>query len=410
MTSGRWWRLLTVALLAVAAGSIAPVAAGVPSASADREILVMIRIAPDHFRPSNSYSGGYGDELGRSARERIARRVARKYSLTLVDNWPMPMLGVDCFVMLVSDTRATGAAAEQVSHDSEVSWAEPVQQYTSRADAPNDPLYAAEPAATQWHLADLHRIASGRGTRVAVVDSGIDANHPDLAGQVIINRNFVSGRPLVPEKHGTEVAGIIAAKGNNRLGIEGVAPGARLLGLRACVQARNSTECDTLSLAKALYYAIQNKSDVINLSLSGPDARLLREILKIAHARGAEVVAAFDPNLPRGGFPASLPDVIAVSNAPITGSSGIVYVAPGRGVPTTEPGGRWSLVNGSSFAAAHVSGLVALIREHQRSAPLALVSQRLDGEIDACATLVRAVGGCDCPCGSARTSSRGHGI
>lgn len=410
MTSGRWWRLLTVALLAVAAGSIAPVAAGVPSASADREILVMIRIAPDHFRPSNGYSGGYGDELGRSARERIARRVARKYSLTLVDNWPMPMLGVDCFVMLVSDTRATGAAAEQVSHDSEVSWAEPVQQYTSRADAPNDPLYAAEPAATQWHLADLHRIASGRGTRVAVVDSGIDANHPDLAGQVIVNRNFVSGRPLVPEKHGTEVAGIIAAKGNNRLGIEGVAPGARLLGLRACVQARNSTECDTLSLAKALYYAIENKSDVINLSLSGPDARLLREILKIAHARGAEVVAAFDPNLPRGGFPASLPDVIAVSNAPITGSSGIVYVAPGRGVPTTEPGGRWSLVNGSSFAAAHVSGLVALIREHQRSAPLAFVSQRLDGEIDACATLVRAVGGCDCPCGSARTSSRGHGI
>lgn len=411
MTWARHWRLLAIALLAVAAGSLAPGAvAGPPGATSDREILVMVRIAPAHFRPGNGYSGGYGDELGRSARERIARGVARKYNLTLIEDWPMPMIGVDCFVMLVPDTRTTTAAAEQVSRDPEVSWAEPVEKYTSRAKAPNDPLFATEPAATQWHLADLHRIASGRGTRVAVVDSGIDANHPDLAGQVVINRNFVSGQALVPEQHGTAVAGIIAAKGNNRLGIVGVAPGARLLGLRACLQNRDSTACDTLSLAKALYFAVENKADVINLSLSGPDARLLREILNIAYARGTAVVAAFDPKLPGGGFPASVPGVIAVSDVPAARRSGTIYVAPGRDVPTTEPGGRWFLVNGSSFAAAHVSGLVALIREHRPSAPLALVSQGHDGAIDACATLVRSVGGCDCTCGSGRTAIRGHGI
>jgi subtilisin family serine protease len=403
--------LAAVAMLAVVAAALAPAAAeGVRGASTDREILVMVRMAPDHFRPGNGYSEGYGDELGRSARERIARQIARKYNLTFVDNWPMPMIGVDCFVMLVPDTRATKAAAEQVSHDPEVSWAEPVEQYTSRAKGPNDPLFAAEPAAAQWHLADLHHIASGRGIRVAVVDSGIDAGHPDLAGQVVVNRNFISGQLLVPEQHGTAVAGIIAAKGNNRLGVVGVAPGARLLGLRACMQGRDSTECDTLSLAKALYFAIENKADVINLSLSGPDARLLREILRIAYARGTEVVAAFDPKLPGGGFPASVPGVIAVSDAPASGSSGKVYVAPGREVPTTEPGGRWSLVNGSSFAAAHVSGLVALVRERRRSAPLAIVSQQRSGAIDACATLVRAVGGCDCTCGSSRTAIRGHGL
>jgi len=410
MTWRSLWRRFAIVAAALAAASHAPAAGtGEPSATTDREILVMVRIAPNHFRPGDGYSGGYGDELGRSARERIARGVARKYNLTMVENWPMPMIGVDCFVMLVPDARTTNAAAEQVSHDPEVSWAEPVAQYTSQGAAPNDPLFAAEPASSQWHLADLHRIASGHGTRVAVVDSGIDAGHPDLAGQLIINRNFVSGQPLVAEQHGTAVAGIIAAKGNNRLGIVGVAPGTRLLGLRACMQSRDSTACDTLSLAKALYFAVENKADVINLSLSGPDARLLREILKIAYARGTEVVAAFDPKLPGGGFPASVSGVIAVSDAPATGSNGTIYVAPGRGVPTTEPGGRWSLVNGSSFAAAHVSGLVALIREHRRSAPLALVSQRRDGEIDACATLVQAVGGCDCRCGPSRTAGRGHG-
>lgn len=408
MTWSRLWQLLAIALLAIAAAFFPPAAIAAPTnATPDREILVMVRIAPDHFRPGSGYSGGYADELGQSGRERVARGIAHKYGLTLVENWPMAMIGVDCFVMLVPDARTTNAAAEQVSRDSQVSWAEPIEKYSSRAGAPNDPLFAAEPAASEWHLADLHRIASGRGTRVAVVDSGIDAHHPDLAGQLIVNRNFISGQPLVAEQHGTAVAGIIAAKGNNRLGIVGVAPEARLLGLRACVQSRSATECDTLSLAKALYFAVENKADVINLSLSGPDARLLREILSIAYSRGMAIVAAFDPKLPGGGFPASIPGVIAVSDAPATGSRGDVYVAPGRGVPTTEPGGRWFLVNGSSFAAAHVSGLVALIRERRPSAPLALVSARRGGPIDACATLVRAVGGCDCRCGASQIAN-GH--
>ncbi|MEA3058604.1 MAG: hypothetical protein QOE50_16, partial [Sphingomonadales bacterium] len=170
---------------------------------------------------------------------------------------------------------------------------------------------------------------------------------------------------------------------------------------------RASTTCDTLSLAKALYFAVENRADIINLSLSGPDARLLREILKIAYVRGATVVAAFDPKLSGGGFPASVPGVIAVADAPVAGPHGEVYLAPGRDVPTTEPGGRWFLVNGSSFAAAHVSGLVALIRERRRAAPLAFVSQGRGGPIDACATLVRAIGACECTCSPSRSAVAG---
>lgn len=368
-----------------------------------RQILVMVRQPPDHYRAGGAYGGGYGDELGRSARGHIAEAVARRYGLTVAGDWPMPMIGVDCFVMNVPDSRSASAAAAQVSRDGAVSWAQPVSLYTTRGSAPNDPLFAAEPAAVKWHLADLHAVANGRGTRVAVIDSGIDANHPDLAGQLAVNRNFVGGQKMVAEQHGTAVAGIIAAKADNRLGVAGVAPGARLLGLRACWQQRGSTACDSLSLAKALYFAVENRADVINLSLGGPDDRLLATLIGAALGRHIAVVGAYDPKRPDGGFPASLAGVIPVSDGLARPRAG-VYIAPGRDVPTTEPGGRWFLVNGSSFAAAHVSGLLALMRQKSRSATL-VAARRDGGPVDACASLIRAAGACDCACGPIRSAA-----
>lgn len=376
------------------------------TATVSREILVMVRQAPDHYRPTISYGGTYGDQLGESGRRRVARRIARQYGLTLSDNWPMPMIGVDCFVMIVPQGRSPTAAAGLVSHDPDVAWAQSMEVYSAKGTpaSHNDPLYPAQPAARLWHLADLHRIATGRGVKIAVVDSGIETGHPDLSGQVLVNRNFVAGQPLAAEQHGTGVAGIIAAKADNGIGIAGVAPGARLMGLRACWQANGSaTLCDSLSLAKAIYFAIENHADVINLSLAGPDDRLLGELLKVALGKGSIVVAALDQKLSGGGFPASLPGVIAVSDSPLAPSHAEAYIAPGRDVPTTEPGGRWFLVNGSSYAAAHVSGLVALMRERRRSPTLVLVSdRRAGGMIDACATLLRVAGRCDCNCGSTR--------
>jgi len=396
---------LRALLLLIALLFAAPAAAGEPAQPApEREILVMVKHPPDHYRPGGSYSDGYGDSLTKSQRERLARRIADTYKLKLVDAWPMSMIGYDCFVMLVPDDRTTTAAAEQVSHDGDVAWAQPVELYTTQGGEPshNDPLFAAEPAAHQWRLAELHQIATGRGVRIAVIDSGIEANHPDLAGQLAVNRNFVAGQSEMAEQHGTGVAGVIAAKADNGLGIAGVAPAARLLGLRACWQvgpSGNRTVCDSFSLAKALYFAIENKADVINLSLTGPDNRLLRELVQAAMAKGLTVVAAFDDNRADGGFPASVPGVFAISDEQLARSRGGVYIAPGRDIPTTEPGGRWFLVTGSSYAAAHVSGLAALMRQRRHSAALTLVSD--GGTIDACATLVRVAGRCDCSCGSA---------
>ena len=285
--------------------------------STDREILVMLKLTPPHFRPQGSYGGSYGDAQSSTARRRIAQQIARRNGLKLIESWPMPLLGVDCYVMRLPVGLSVEAAIAQVTRHPMVSWSQPVHEYhgqggTGRQD---DPLFKAAPAATSWRLADLHRIATGRGVSIAVIDSKVETSHPDLAGQFVAVKDFVSARETRPERHGTGVAGVIGAKRNNGVGIAGIAPGARLMALRACWQtgpSSRATVCNSLSLARALHFAVSNRAQVINLSLSGPNDPLLQKLTALAVAGRSTVVAAFDPNLPGGGFPASQPGVIAV--------------------------------------------------------------------------------------------------
>jgi subtilisin family serine protease len=375
-------------------------------ASARPQILVLLRLAPQRYRPGSNYAGGYGADQLRSARQRLANRVARTHNLTLVDQWPMPLLGLDCFIMAVAPGQTAEAAAAEVSRDAGVAFSQPMNQFRAQGyPAAADPLLPAQPALRQWRLNDLHQMATGKGVRVAVIDSKVDARHPDLAGQVVVAEDFVPAHPTAAEAHGTGVAGVIAAKADNGIGIAGIAPQARLLSLRACWQApgASGTVCDSLSLAKALYYAIEHNAQVINLSLSGPQDPLLTRLLDVGLSRRMVIVAAYDRSLPGGGFPANVRGVVAVSDGPLAASAGAIYYAPGRDIPTTQPGGRWYLVNGSSYSAAHVSGLIALLRQRAAWAgpATAIVSERPGGgSIDACATLVRAFGPCDCACAS----------
>jgi len=378
------WAL--VALLGIVTAGAVPAATSV-AAPPERQILVMVQQPPG---VEDGYGGG-GD------REQLARKIARAHGLAVVDTWPMSRIGLDCFVMAVPAGHSTATMADEVSRDPDVQWAEPVAMYEAQGGSisHNDALFAAQPAARQWHLAELHQVATGKGVKVAVIDSGIEANHPDLAGQVTLNRNFVANRPPAFEAHGTGVAGIIAAKADNKVGISGVAPGARLLGLRACWQASSTrTVCDSFSVIKALYFAIDQKADVINMSISGPGDRLLRTLVDLAIERGSTIVAAFDPKRSDGGFPASVLGVIAVSDTPVGGH---VFVAPGHDIPTTQPGDKWFVVSGNSFAAAHVSGLMALLRQKSRSSTLVTAAA---GRINACASVDRAWS-CECACDGA---------
>ena len=400
-------RLIRLLLLALLLGwARCGAAAADPSGPAQDprgQVLVFLRIAPEHFRPGADYHDGYGDSMAAGARRSAAERLAHAHGLTLAGDWPLPLIGEDCFVMNAPQGRSPAALAGELSKDPAVSWAEPMNLYRGEgAPVRGDPLLPVQPAEREWKLDALHRLATGRNVSVAVIDSRIEDNHPDLVGQVRISENFVDDRSTAPEQHGTGVAGVIAAREGNGVGIAGIAPHARLMGLRACWQTRDATLCDSLSLAKALHFAIAHDAQVINLSLAGPPDRLLGDLIDVALGRGETVVGAYDRSLPGGGFPASHPGVVAVAEEEDEGALPLgVFTAPGRDIPTTQPGGRWYLVSGSSYAAAHVSGLFALLRERRPASrgPAALAaSQSHGGLIDACASLDRAIGPCDCAC------------
>lgn len=398
---------------------------------ASRQVLVMLRLPPQHFRPDSAYGGGYSGDAARAARRRLAAELAGSHGLKLVHAWPMPAIGVDCFVMEEAGGGPVERALAALAQDPRVLWAQPVSLYEGMHAAmeAGDPLYRVQPAGRDWQLAALHRASTGRKVAVAVIDSAVDPAHPDLAGQVALHENFVDAAPETPEAHGTAVAGIIAARAGNGVGIAGVAPQARLLALRACWEKPGApVRCNSFTLGRAINYALMHDAKIINLSLSGPPDRLLQALLDVALARGIAVVAAADPRRADGGFPASHPGVIAVAQAGSAAAPPGSLRAPGADVPTCLPGARWGLVTGSSYAAAHVSGLAALLAELRPAITPAQLRSRMGeeegapggaaralalqagqaGSIGACAVLGRAAGACVCLCPPTAATTAEH--
>ena len=409
-----WLRFFLVLAVSVLGSVALAETAGTP-ATTSREVLVMLRLPPLHFRPDAGYVGGYATQAGSAARQRVAEDLAARFKLRIVDNWPMPALGVVCFVMEAPEDLPLQPLIERMSLDARVESVQAVNLF--RTLAHDDPLYRLQPTATLWHLEELHRIATGRNVRVAAIDSGVELDHPDLRGRIALARNFVDGREAVAELHGTAVAGIIGARADNGVGVVGVAPDAQLMVLRACWQntvGEGAAVCSSFTLAKALQFAIDNGAKVINLSLGGPRDRLVERLVAVAVSRGSVIVAAADPRVAQGGFPASLPGVLAVAADDVHDAPEAIYLAPGRDIPTTLPGRRWGLVGGSSYAAAQIAGLVALLidlapdqsprqlRETLSTSDRAQASSRPRAIVDACAAVARTVGACACGCRFAR--------
>ncbi|WP_320065894.1 type VII secretion-associated serine protease mycosin [Micromonospora sp. RTGN7] len=262
------------------------------------------------------------------------------------------------------------------------------------------PALAAVPALErQWHLdalrvTEAHEISTGEGVTVAVIDTGVYAAHPDLAGRVLDGRRLIGrdDKGKVDERnHGTGVAGLIAARGGGRGHALGIAPRARILPVTIATNTFAGS-----NLPEGIRYAVDRGAKVINISNGGPTtSTALDEAVRYAQSRDVVVVAAAG-NAEQGDaevlYPARLPGVIAVGatdrdGEPWSGGTRgeqIAITAPGVDISTTA--GRWSdlteggyvtVDGGTSAAAPLVAGAAALIRARYPQASAAEVVNRL---------------------------------
>ncbi len=288
------------------------------------------------------------------------------YPMQLVAEWPLKSISVHCLVFLADPGSDVSTLVAELEADGRVRTAQPMQSYAISAETYSDELFRLQDSLRAIKAPRTHSVTTGKNVRIGLVDTGVDRDHPDLSRQVLDARDFVGdGEPAGKERHGTAMAGIIAADARNGQGIVGVAPDAELHALRGCWEEDGSGRCSSFSLARALNFAILNDIDVLNLSLSGPPDPLLAELIEAAVAKGVTVVAAHSDD-PERAFPASHAKVIAVSSMESNlGAASPQVSAPGMDVISTAPNAAYDYYSGSSVATAHVSGVAALVLERR---------------------------------------------
>jgi Subtilase family len=228
----------------------------------------------------------------------------------------------------------------------------------------------AQYALTKLRLREAQGIAKGEKVPVAIIDSGIDVKHPDLNGAVTAQFDALgSGEP--PHAHGTAVAGIVAAHGR----LLGAAPSVNLLAVRAFGAATAGADGTTFNILKGLDWAAGQGARIINLSFTGPSDPLLARALAALHQKGTILIAAVGNAGPKSPplYPAADPNVIAVTATDaddqlfaMSNRGGYIAVAaPGADILVLAPDGAYQLSSGTSFAAAYVTGIAALLLERK---------------------------------------------
>lgn len=223
------------------------------------------------------------------------------------------------------------------------------------------------------NLTEVHKVATGREVLVAVIDSKVDINHPDLAGAIVEEYGAV-GKPEQAHSHGTGMTGAIVSHRK----LLGIAPNARILAVHAfSTTTRQSPEATTRQIIAGIEWAINKGARIINMSFAGPYDPMIQLAMRNAAAKGVILIAASgnmgakSPPL----YPAADPHVIAVT---ATDASDTLFVqavrgphlavaAPGVDVMVPAPADTYQLTTGTSVAAAHVSGVAALLLERHPS-------------------------------------------
>ena len=166
----------------------------------------------------------------------LAKELSGDYGLDQIGAFPLSSLGVQCVVFQVGENRPLDEVLAQLAADPRVESVQPNQVFQSLRALAGDP-YAPFQYGPRVVRADrAHAWVTGRGVRIAVIDTGVDTNHPDLTGRIVQTINFVEGgeKTFTADHHGTAVAGIIAARADDGVGIYGIAPDADVLAVKAC--------------------------------------------------------------------------------------------------------------------------------------------------------------------------------
>jgi subtilisin family serine protease len=218
------------------------------------------------------------------------------------------------------------------------------------------------------HLQDAHKVASGSNVTIAVVDSEVDRSHSELSGS-IAERFDATGTDARAHSHGTAMAGAIVSRDR----LLGVAPGARILAVRAFSETQTSAESTTITILKGIEWAVSQGAKVVNMSFAGPYDPSLERALKDAAAKGVILIAASGNAGPKSPplWPGADPSVIAVT---ATDSGDKLFrqanrgpyvsvASPGVDILAPAPQAAYQMSTGTSIATAHVSGVVALMLE-----------------------------------------------
>jgi subtilisin family serine protease len=303
--------------------------------------------------------------------------MARQHRLTRMESQDFALTGGRLSRWRINDGRPVAAVIRTLMADARILAAQPNYLYALQEDAPGQAKPerpAAQADSAQYALAKLrlpqaHAISKGDSVVVAVIDTSVDATHPELAG-VIAATFDAMGTADKPQPHGTAMAGAIAAHGK----LVGAAPGVTLLSVQAFGSVKS--EGTSFNILKGLEWAAKQNANIVNMSFAGPADPALHVALAAARAKGIVLIAAAGNAGPRSRplYPAADPNVIAVTatdtddNLFARANRGrhIAVAAPGVDILVAAPQGGYQTTSGTSVAAAEVSGVVALMLERNR--------------------------------------------
>jgi subtilisin family serine protease len=311
-------------------------------------------------------------ELSNTTTPQAIDALQRRSRLTRIESQTFQLTGTTLYRWRIPDRRSVPTMIRALETDSVVVSAQPnylftLQQDETKAAAEGDP---AQYELAKLHLPEAHTIAKGDNVLVAMIDSGVDVSHPDLSGAIAQTYDAID-KPMMRHKHGTAIAGLIAAHGR----LMGSAPSAHILAIRAFDPTGVSAEGSTFSILKSLDWAAANGARIINMSFAGPADPAIHRSLEAARKKGIVLVAAAGNAGPKSPplYPAADPNVIAVTATDADDKlfersnrgSYIAVAAPGAQILVAIPDGSYEISSGTSYSAAEVSGIVALMLERK---------------------------------------------